>query len=239
MAKNKLTRWARMYINGYDLSGDSRNVNQLLDEFAEAEMPGWANSVKNYLSGHRATGGRGYQALINDDTAGSLTALKTAGAKVVSLFLGSSAEPVVGDAAYLLSAAEMSNIAGFDGNAGVISSDFLPVSGAEASPHGKVIFPKTAVSATGSGASVDNGASSANGWHANIHVFATASGNYTFTIEHSSNGSDWTTLGTFTINGSAMTGEALSGTGTVNRYVRLTRTRTGGSCTFAVAFARN
>jgi hypothetical protein len=98
-----------------------------------------------------------------------------------------------------------------------------------------------AITANTNGTAVDNAASSANGGVAHLHVTAFAGlTSDTITVEHSTNNSTWTTLGTFT----AVTGatyqrlEIAAGT-TVNRYLRTVDTVVGtGSCTRIVAFAR-
>lgn len=90
--------------------------------------------------------------------------------------------------------------------------------------------------------SVDNGASTANGWVAQLHVTANGlDGNAVFTIEDSANNSTFATLGTFSTVPSGATVERITGTGTVDRYVRLninTTAATTGTIFFIVGFAR-
>jgi len=71
-----------------------------------------------------------------------------------------------------------------------------------------------------------------------LHITATSSGNFAFTIEHSTNGSAWATLGTFTTTGGSVTSEYKSGAGTVNQYLRFVATRTAGTVSVACAIAR-
>lgn len=106
---------------------------------------------------------------------------------------------------------------------------------------GVALHDLTAETATGNGASVDNAASSANGGVANLHVTAVSgtTPSMTVKVQHSADDSVWADLITFTA-ATAKTAERLSVTGTVDRYVRGTRTISGTSpsFTFALAFAR-
>jgi hypothetical protein len=130
---------------------------------------------------------------------------------------------------------------GLDGKAGVIKTDFLPLSGyTTGTPWGVVLHPETSLSATTNGTSIDNGAATTGGWHANLHTVASSGGTWAFTIEHSSDNSNWSTLGTFTGDGSAIAAEYLTSADgvTVNRYVRFVATRTSGTVTPVVVFCR-
>jgi len=91
-------------------------------------------------------------------------------------------------------------------------------------------------------ASVDNGASSANGGAAVLHVPTnTVNGNTTIKVQHSANDAAWADLVSFTAVGStAITSQISAVTGTVNRYLRVTASTAGssGAITFMVSFAR-
>jgi hypothetical protein len=110
--------------------------------------------------------------------------------------------------------------------------------------YGKSLFDlASAQTATVSGTTVDNSASTTNGGVGSISVTAASGTSPTLDVivQHSSDGSTWSTLGTFT-QATGTTSEAItvaSGT-TVNRYVRATATIGGTtpSFTFAVGFAR-
>lgn len=85
----------------------------------------------------------------------------------------------------------------------------------------------------------DNSASSTGGAIAHLHVtaFSGFSG-VVVTVEHSTDNSSFSTLGTFTTV-AGVTSERLAIAGTVNRYVRAKWAVTGsGSITFAVSVAR-
>jgi hypothetical protein len=99
----------------------------------------------------------------------------------------------------------------------------------------------SAVTATANGTTVDNAVATTNGSVAQIHVTAVSGTSPTMTaiVQHSTNGSTWATLGTFTaITGT--TSEVITTTGTVNRYVRAQYTVGGTtpSITCQVSLAR-
>lgn len=103
-------------------------------------------------------------------------------------------------------------------------------------------YDRQSFGGTNTNSSVDNGASTASGWVAQLHVITNGlDGSTTFTIEDSANNSTWATLGTFsTVNSATTTAEQITGTGTVDRYVRLSATTggTSGNIYFAVGFHR-
>ncbi len=242
--KDKLMRWARMYVGGYDISGDSRTVSTLDMTYGEADITGWSEPVWNYLrDGRLTTGITGYQAIANDTaTTGSVTLLQDGNDQNLSLFLGGGGEPAIPDPAYLLPGVQLMDTMSIDGNVAIINADFKPQAGAidtaVANPLGVMLSPATSISSTTNNTSHDNEGATTGGWNAIIHVTATSSGNFAFTIEHSTNDSAWATLGTFTTTGGSIGSEYLSGSGTVNQYTRFVATRTAGSVTPVVSFAR-
>lgn len=98
------------------------------------------------------------------------------------------------------------------------------------------------VSASGVTGSVDNGAATSGGLLANLHVTANSRDNdATFKVQHSSDGNTWVDLVTFTtVSASTTTGESITSTGTVNRYLRGSHTLAGssGSVTYHISAAR-
>lgn len=245
--KDKLLRNARIFVGAYDLSGDARTVGTLENRFEPVDLTGWSEFVKNYVSDDlRQVGIRGFQALVNDTTGRAFDILSNAAAAnahIVSFCFGGGGEPAVPDPAYLLHSVQILDDMSFDAGSSLIAGDFLPTaanySATATNPMGVVLQGATSLSSTTTGSSHDNAASSANGYHAHIHVLATSSGNFAFTIEHSSNDSAWATLATFTTTGGSITAERVTATGTVNRYVRAVSTRTAGTVTAVITFARN
>ena len=108
--------------------------------------------------------------------------------------------------------------------------------------RGIILAPKTVVSATATGTSVDQTASTTNGGVGYLHVTAnTRNGAITVKVQHSSDNSTFADLITFTsVTSSTIVSERIAVTGTVNRYVRASYTVAGssGSATTTVAFSR-
>lgn len=249
--KDKIMRYARLYIGGYDLSGDSRNFSNAMATYGEVNITGWSELVNNFLAdGHLQAGVMGYQAIMNDTAGRSLDQLQLAGdsqASQLSLCFGGGGEPAVPDPAYLIPSIQLNDLVGFDGGAAVLSgvdfrADTAQYTANYAKPHGIVLRGPTSLGATltaSSANSADNGASSADGFIAHLHITATASGNFTFKIRHSADDSAWADLATFTADGSAVTSELQSGSGTVNQYVAFDAARVAGTVTAICTFVRN
>jgi hypothetical protein len=108
--------------------------------------------------------------------------------------------------------------------------------------RGIILAPKTVVSATATGTSVDQTASTTNGGVGYLHVTAnTRNGAITVKVQHSSDNSTFADLITFTsVSSTTIVSERIAVTGTVNRYVRASYTVAGssGSATTTVAFSR-
>ena len=95
-----------------------------------------------------------------------------------------------------------------------------------------------ALTTTGNGTSQDNGAASSNGAVAHLHITAVSgtTPSITMLVQHSTNNSTWTTLGTFSV-ASAVGSQTLQISGTVNRYVRASYTITGTNPSFTTLVA--
>lgn len=242
--KNKLLRWCRLYYGAYDLSGDARTFSQVMNSFDGVDMTAWSNVVKKYLNNQqRDVGIIGFQALMNDTAnSGAFSALKApyTSPTQVTLAFGGLAEPTNGDPVYFLDSAQMADNADLDGEAHVISADFRadPDTYSGYNPFGKILQGAVSLSASGDSASIDNGASSANGYHAILHIIASDGGTWVLEVEHSTDDAAWAQLALFTADGSVITSEYKTATGTVNRYVQFTFTRTSGTITAVCAFGR-
>lgn len=245
VGKNKLMRFTRLYFGGYDLSGDQRSFGELVNSFDPVDITGESEAVENFLpTKRRKVGVKGYQALLNDEAAGAYTILKNAPQTgIVSVYLGGGDVPAAGDMAYLLPAVQLADTTEFNAGVGALSTDFemdaAQMSSLVDTPVARVLMPKTALTVTTNGTSVDGGAGTTAGGRANLHVFVSSGGTWAFALEHSTNDSTWATLATFTVTGNSVTAEHKTASGTVNRYTRLLATRTSGTCTIACAFARN
>lgn len=96
---------------------------------------------------------------------------------------------------------------------------------------------------TNNGTSVDNAASSANGGLFHVHLHNGTATDCDFKVQHSTNNSVWVDLTGATVNNLSATnasGSATVATGTtVNRYIRVVSTITGGNTVLvSAAFAR-
>jgi hypothetical protein len=247
--KDKLLTWTRIIYGGYDLSGDARTIGSLENMFGEADFTGLNERLSHFTPDYvRQVGVSGVQVLMNDTAASGATTLlqNPSSSNRLSILMGGGGEPAIADPAYLLPSIQMNTTTSFDGPVGVMQADFMmdeaQYDANTSNPIG-VILCNQALTVTVDLAShkLEGGSTTTtNGWHANLHITATASGDYAFVIEHSTNDADWATLGTFTADGSAITSEHLSDSDNpVNQYVRMGITRTAGTCTAIVTFARN
>ena len=236
--KDKIVPFTRVYVGGYDLSGDAREISSIDATHAEADMTGFSDTIFNYIPERQTTGMRGFRALMNDATGGAWTHLKSPGttARQLSVCFGGGGEPAVGDPAYHLPAAQVANPVGID------SADAQQMTSNLRTAWGYVLQGPVSLSATltaSSSTSIDLGAAMANGWTAIIHITATASGNFALTVQHSTDDSSFATLGTFTTTGGAVGSEFLSGATTVNRYVSFNAVRTAGTITAVCTIVTN
>ena len=119
------------------------------------------------------------------------------------------------------------------------SAEFQSSEGVE---HGVILSSGAAITATGNGTGVDNGAATTNGGVGYLSVpVNTRNGNVTVKIQASADNSTFADLITFTVVSSATkTSERVEVTGTVARYLRVSYTVAGstGSATPIVAFSR-
>ena len=133
-----------------------------------------------------------------------------------------------------------------DANKPVLSVDFKPDQGqynaSAENPMGYTLQGAVSLAVTTTGASLDNGATapaSTNGGHANLHVLVSSGGAWVLKVQHSLDNSAWADLITFTSVGAAVGAEHKTVAGTVNRYTRALLTRTSGSLTAVISFARS
>lgn len=243
--KNKLVWNSRLYVGGYDLSGDTRTVGGLGLGQGEVDMTGWGQSPKWFMAdGNNEYYVKGYEAFLNDATGQSWAQLKTAATVNLSLYIGDNgAAPAVGNIAYLLPAVSFGPNVNLD-KVGKFTADFYPdynkVSANYQNPCGLVLLPLTALSSTNTGAAVDLATAGTVGGSAILHVLVSSGGVWQFKVQGSDDGlAGWGDLITFTANGGSVTSEFNSCAGAVNRYVRALSTRTSGTCSAAIAFAKN
>jgi hypothetical protein len=228
-----------VFINQYDFSTYFNDVSATTT-VETAEVSAFGSNAKEYIVG------------LLDGTvslSGMFDGTATGTDVVFSTVLGSTTKQNVivapsghsnGATAIVLEADDTSyEVSGAVADVVQTSAEFQSSDGVE---HGKILSTGSAVTATGSGTSVDNAASSANGGVGFLSVPTnTRNGNITVKVQQSADNSTFTDLITFTVvSSTAKTFERVEVTGTVARYLRVNYTVAGstGSATPVVAFAR-
>ena len=69
-----------MYVGAYDLSGDALTISNMQNEFASAQVTGWSEQIRNFISAsfRENISINGFRALMNDDTGRALTIIQDA-----------------------------------------------------------------------------------------------------------------------------------------------------------------
>lgn len=228
---------AKVFANGYDLSGYLSSVS-VSGEADTAETSTLGSTAKTYIAGLKdAT--LSAEGFFSAEVGGSDVRLASQlGTEVVFTVVLSA--DAVGAMGYGMKAIETTYEAGAEiGGAVAVSMEGQSTVGQEPI---RVLHALGAETATGTGTSVDNGASSTNGYAAYLHV-TSASGStpsLTVKVQHSADNSSWADLATFTAVTAANAYERVTGSGTVNRYIRAQFTISGStpSFTFHLSAAR-
>jgi hypothetical protein len=232
------SKWTRVLFGGANLSGDSRSIGNVGVQYDTAEAHGFDATLKERLMGQGDAMFGPYQALFNDRPAaigpvqpGSHITLSAVGQPIASAFFGLGAAPAIGDPAFSMETQQTSyTVAATNSDAVVINADFTTRGNATTKADwGIALAVGTAVDDTTELTSVDNGSATTAGAVAVLHITQSAvamtDNDWTITIEDSANDSDFSTIGTFTADGSAATAETLSIAGTIRRYVRAVLTQ--------------
>lgn len=255
MAGNRtVAKWARCYVNGYDMSGYTRSIGPLLENYDEMEDRTYGNQLIGSLPGH-VTLGVGTLSAAFDNTATSGPHVNFNGAdpgvRDVMVLIGMRAEPTKGDVAYCVTLEQSSYVSALGTGGETVAADmaFQPsvrqTSLLYPKPWGKLIHPKGAETAANSAdtADIDNGSSSNAGGYMMYQVFA-GDGNATIKVQDSAtelNGSYSDLLSSGALDCSAPKSGiiALSRTAAVERYIRWqVELDTATTVTFALAFVR-
>ncbi len=228
---------ARVYLGGRDISGDAHNIGfeasadtHEATTFASGgwheEDPGlgsWTAPVDCYYDGSAGGIGRQLEDLLGDSGG------------ILSIYLGNG--DAVGDEGRLGSDSILEKY-----GEPVNVADLVKLSGGfkgsgRAGLVGILLHPNGQETGTGNGSSRDDGASSANGGRANLHVLD-VTGAWTVKIQHSADNATWADLITFDA-ATAIGAQTATVTGIVNRYLRAVHTEdVAGSLTYVVGFAR-
>lgn len=245
MGKTFMLKNTRLYINQYDLSGLSRSFDSLLKTWERVDMTGWDQAVSRAIGNRLEVGIEGYSALLDVDTGKSADALIANQDANVSLLMGATKAPIVGDLAYLCPGVQLDGkIGDLSGAVGFTGVNFYPEPNNTGqyfiNPYGVVLEIATERTETKTGDSVLAPIDEATetGWSAILHIISSGD-EYTITIEHSANDDSWAELTEFTANGATAISEHKSGSTSVNKYVRYVATKTSGNLTAVCVFARN
>lgn len=237
----RVGKWARIFDEGYNLT--TRLISFTAGQtYNPVEVGGYTENMQ-YLNG-RGDSTISMGGLFDPDTNQShpaLNGLSDGGLRLVTAAVGNNALPTVGDMSYSMQSLQTTYQVNPDLNGAVALQAEFASRWTSNMEYG-VLLADTTVTANGNEASYDSGAQTTNGGVGYLHITALSAGDtITVTIEDSPNDSVWSTLLTFTLDGTAIDAERVAVAGTVERYIRAEYTVTGASISFpiAVAFIRS
>lgn len=237
MAGKKAGKWTKIWIEGYHLTTKLRNV-PISSTYNKVEVGGYTEDM-NYLIG-RGDGVITLGGLFDETDNSTHEALQLLASgnttQLITVAIGDNALPAAGDITASFQATQATYVTTPDLN------DAVSVS-AEYSAKGVpiewgVLLDDDTITGDGSTNSLDQSAQSTSGAVGYCHITGLSAGDtITVIIEDSANDADWSTLITFTLDGTVLDAERISVSGTVERYVRVTYTTTGAAISFPVAVA--
>lgn len=253
-----VNKWRRVYIDGYDMSGDGRSIGPLTVEYGEADLTAhMSDTVKGYLRTHPHYNLGVFNAVFDNNTSplGVNAIALTQASRTVLVAQGIRAAPAQGDPVY---AGYFKNTGGQvldDAGAVVINMPFAGVAQEYASTYGNLnIYPWGALlhasgaeTAVNSAVGVDDrGASTANGGWFMFHGLA-GNGTATIKAQHASTNSDGSfaditgaTSGVLDFSNPRAASAFTTAVLTINRYLRWQIVLgTATTVTFVCAFMRN
>lgn len=253
-----LTKYWRVYADGYDLSGFGRTIGPLDLEYDEADLTAtMSDTVKGYLRNHAEVNCGTLNAVFdNTATTGLHAIMGTAGGNYRNVItaIGIQAAPAQGDPVFGGQFVQKAYQVTDDGGAVTVTIPFSGwgVAGSTllyATPWGNLLHANSAVTAANTAAGIDNPTegATAKGGYFMYQVLASSNASHTATIsvDDSANNSDWLALsgatsGVITVTAGVSGLVALGNTATVRRYLRWQiALGTATSVTFVSAFFRN
>jgi hypothetical protein len=230
MTRTHLKHW-RAYVNGYDLSGYSRQIGALSQMFDAETDTAITDEIKNMLIGKGDIQAGPLNAFLDNDTAG-LFSLQAQTERNVMFVMGANAAPVAGDPVFAWKFQDTGYMA--EPGSGFVAAQ-LPFGGSSSQgvlsyekPWGFLLHAKAARTAVNSSTGLDDsGASSALGGIFAYHIHS-SNGTVTVKAQHAATNSDGSfadlTLATSgSVNASTTPQHgliALSSSLTINRYTR-------------------
>lgn len=219
----------RLYVAGYDISGDVGAVSNIATPRGVQENTGINKSATERLL-LKVDAALDFDTWFNDATGelhDALSGLPTA--DVLAIFAQGTTR---GDVGFGLTAKQLNYDWSRAEDGGLAGSTNLQQSGGERPIWGEMIAVKETLASAGSlTGHIDVGAAQTNsGVVAHLHIFAKGSGTPTVLLEDSSDTTDgddgsWDTIGTFTIQ-TARTAERLTVAGDVEKALRIRVTGT-------------
>jgi hypothetical protein len=244
-------KWARVYINGYDMSGQARAIGPLGVEHEWGEYTAFSDGIKNGMLG-KTTFSAGELDVVLDTTATSGSHILLSAPPAISdimVAIGMGAAPAVGNPAFLIQSEQLSYHAVTDDVIVTANAGFSPTSNqadtiAYNKAWGQFLHSNVAVTAPNSAnGGANGGAATTAGGYMMYQVLA-GNGTATISIDDSANDSTWLALSgatTGAINCAVVSSGiiALATTATVRQYLRWQiALGTANTVTFVLAFVR-
>ena len=250
-----LKRWMRVYIDGYEMSGYTREIGPFAWTYDEVEQKALSDGVNGALPGHCEIGPGTLNGIFDNTADSGLHAVMNSGGVLrdVMAAVGIQAIPAQGDHVFMGSFNQLDYMTAPSGEDVALTLPFAKTSPAEGmlydQPWGRLLHANAAVTDVNSAVGIDDhGASSAfGGWMMYQILSVVGEGDVTIKIQDASTNSD----GSFGDLTGATSGEIahtaipasgivqLGKTATVKRYLRWQIVLDGiTSCTFVLAFVR-
>ena len=223
-----------LYLDGYDLSGDVDSVQQCAATRRLQTMTRMDSDAVARIAG-RSTGRLVFHTWFNDAGGGAHDALKGLPSNDVLCLYG--VGPALGDAVACLRAKQVAygwvraTNGALLGQAQAVSTGGVPLE------WGTLLLPQTTHAAATTGVSLDHGAPTSHGLMAQLQLIDVDSGTVAATIEHSANGTTWSTLVNFA-SASGRSAERVTVSGAIDRHLRVVTSGTFSDAKLAVAVRR-
>lgn len=221
----------QVLTGGYDLTGDSNRV--IIDDMRDVyDVTAFMDGVHTFIGGQRLIGLE-HVGYLNADTARSHPVLKSGSLDgILSVLLGQNADPTTGDPMYSVPVQQGRYIP-TPAIGSVVPFIARFANKGDLGGWGVALTPPVTFANTTTGTAVNNGAATANGGAAFLHVLqAAASDTYTIVIEGSATGTftgEQSTVASFTQNGSEVGSERVALSGTIPQFTRWKATRSGSA----------
>lgn len=180
MSGRTTSRWARVYMDGYDMSGYARSIGALNWTFDEANLTALSDAANGYLPAQCNMAPSSINANFDTTATTGLHVIANAAgvARVMSIPIGMRAAPALGDPVYCGRYQQKDYLAAEDGGAMVVNMGFEGWDTANRIdyeiPWGNLLHPSGAETAANTAIGFDAGAASSLGGYLVYHVLAAA-----------------------------------------------------------------